>query len=71
METKKETPWAVLCHIHGQVFLDKVEYLRQMNQPNQLWHCPKCGETADWDDDNFEKHTYKDEYDDDDDDIPF
>lgn len=50
-----ETPWAVICHVHGQVFLDEDEYTEQLCRPNALWHCPTCDRTAQWDDWNYEK----------------
>ena len=49
------TPYAVLCREHGQVFLTKDEYGRQLSRPDALWQCPKCGEEATWDDDHYER----------------
>lgn len=34
----------------GLVELTLEEYMRQMKRPNQLWFCPRCGETASYDD---------------------
>jgi hypothetical protein len=51
---RKQTPWAVLCPTHGQVFLTDAEYDKQMDDPETLWTCPICGERAEWDDDNYE-----------------
>ena len=48
------SPWAVQCMIHGQVFLDHDEYVRQMARTNDLWVCPVCREPAEFDDDNYE-----------------
>lgn len=39
----------------GQVQITKAEYSRQMNKPDSVWTCPKCGSTADFDDEFFEK----------------
>lgn len=48
------TPYAVLCDDHGQRFLTHEQYLRQLNRPDSLWACPRCGESAHWDDDEYE-----------------
>jgi hypothetical protein len=46
------TPYAVIClHDCGLQFLDELEYTRQLNRPDSLWVCPKCGRIANWDDD--------------------
>ncbi len=50
-----ETPWAVICPKHGQVFLPEAEYIAQMNRPDKLWEC-LCGRDAEWDDENYDKH---------------
>lgn len=50
------TPYAgIQCRLHGDVDIDKKEYMRQMMMPNALWKCPKCGGTAQFDDDRFEE----------------
>lgn len=54
---------AVVCHGDswpgqtpcGQVPLSESEYDRQMRRPDSLWMCPRCGSTATFDDDYFEK----------------
>lgn len=51
-----ETPWAVTCPSHGKVFLDKSEYLKQLNNSNSEWKCPKCNSVSDWDDDHYETY---------------
>lgn len=48
------TPYAVLCDDHGQQFLTAKEYDRQTKRPDVRWHCPMCGESAYWDDDEYE-----------------
>lgn len=53
--SQEKTPYAVLCRAHGQVFLTDDEYGRQLCRPDALWTCPKCGEAARWDDDNYEE----------------
>jgi|SRR6185312_5626488 len=60
---------AVICHGDsvpdqqpcGQVPLSQDEYNRQMNKPDSLWTCPRCGSTADFDDALFEDLHYSDE----------
>jgi len=53
MVERKQTPWAVICPEHGQVFLTDEEYDAQMDAPDAVWRCP-CGQRAEWDDDNYE-----------------
>ena len=53
----KRTPYAVLCDDHGQRFLTEAQYDQQMSRPDALWRCPRCGENAYWDDDNYEQAT--------------
>lgn len=59
--SNEQTPWAVLCDDHGQIFLTKEGYTRQMLDPDSLWVCPACGKRAHFDDENYEKATYPDE----------
>ena len=54
MPEPESTPWAVICSMHGRMFLTKAQYDAQMNQPDLRWRCPCCGEDANWDDDNYE-----------------
>jgi hypothetical protein len=49
-----KTPWAVFCPHHGQVFLSLEMYIAQLDRPDSVWCCPKCGESAEWDDTNYE-----------------
>jgi uncharacterized C2H2 Zn-finger protein len=56
-----ETPYAVICPTHGQVFLNQAGYFRQMDFPGAKWICPRCGAVSEWDDDNYEKHMEDDE----------
>lgn len=48
--------YAVICPFHGQVELSEAEYERQLGDPDSLWSCPKCGETAQWDDDAYQAY---------------
>jgi hypothetical protein len=43
------TPYAVVCS-KGIVCLSEEEYKLQMNSYNDGWFCPKCHESASWDD---------------------
>jgi hypothetical protein len=56
MSSHEPTPYAVTCRTHGRVFLTFEEYMAQMSAPHSLWACPDCGDTAYWDDDNYERH---------------
>jgi hypothetical protein len=42
-------------HCCGVVEIDEQEYTRQMMKPDALWMCPKCGSTASFDDEYFER----------------
>lgn len=50
----RRTPYAVLCEAHGQQFLTEEQYAHQMSRPDALWRCPRCGESAYWDDDEYD-----------------
>lgn len=39
----------------GNVDITAAEYMRQMSKPDAFWHCPRCGGSADFDDDRFEE----------------
>ena len=56
--TQKATPWAIICPVHGQVFLNEREYLTQLGNPDSFWKCPICGyyDPFLWDDDNWEEY---------------
>lgn len=49
------TPYMVRCRDCGPSFLTEQEYDRQMGRPNRLWQCPRCGDDASWDDENYER----------------
>lgn len=55
------SPHAVICKVHGQQFLTKVQYSQQLMQADDYWYCPICGKTAEWDDYNYDM--YDDTYD--------
>ena len=50
------TPWAVICHRHGRVYLSSHEYRRQLCHADARWICPHDHLVADWDDDNYEEY---------------
>jgi|PlaIllAssembly_1097288.scaffolds.fasta_scaffold33050_4 hypothetical protein len=58
MESLIPTQFAVRCHGGcnggGLIYLTHEAYMAQMMRPNALWVCPRCGEYATWDDDNFD-----------------
>jgi len=58
-----ETPYALECGVHGQVFLTEAEYLRQLSRPDDRWVCPLCGAVSCWDDSNYERHMAQYEHD--------
>ena len=43
------------CKFHGPVDIDRANYDQQMGKPNSFWVCPRCGSTAQFDDDRFEE----------------
>lgn len=59
---RKQTPWAVICREHGQVFLTDEEYDSQMDAPDSVWKCPLCGRSAEWDDENYEAMARDDDF---------
>lgn len=50
-------PYAgVFCHRGcGHVDIDEAEYSRQLDRPDVGWRCPRCGDSADFDDERFEE----------------
>ena len=62
---RKRTPYAVRCYGtdvgvgvtegHGLIYLTHNEYDRQMDHPDEMWKCPKCGAAVAWDDVNYEE----------------
>jgi hypothetical protein len=56
-ESTEPTPYAVRCSWcadGGLVYLTHACYMRQMMRPDAMWRCPRCGEDARWDDNNYE-----------------
>ncbi len=48
--------YAVDCPACGLVQLTESEYDFQMDRPDNLWFCPKCGSCAEWNDDTYEEN---------------
>src|SRR3954470_8061110 len=46
--------YAVLCSVHGRVFLTQSEYDRQLDLPDAMWDCPTCGRKSRFDDATYE-----------------
>lgn len=55
-----KTPWAVICRMHGRVYLTNMQYNNQLDRPDSLWMCPICGESASFDDANYEEQSGED-----------
>lgn len=63
MPSSTPTRYAVLCPVHGRVYLTKEEYDAAMFDCDRVWQCPAldtealgvCGRRADFDDDNYEE----------------
>lgn len=55
----QDTPYQIICHEHGKVMLTEAEYMRQMKQPNALWKCPICHQSAEFDDAHLESMVAK------------
>ena len=51
-----DTPWCVVCRVHGHQTLTLGEYRAEMNNADARWSCPVCGSACEWDDDNYELH---------------
>lgn len=66
--SEEPTPWAVICAVHGQVYLTEDEYVKQLERPNSYWRCPRCNMTATWDDANYERRVFGDDPDEESDD---
>lgn len=53
----KPTRYAVICVLHGRVYMTKEEYIRQMYRADDKWCCPSCGAIATFDDETYEEGT--------------
>lgn len=51
-----DSPFAVICPDHGQVFLTEDEYIEQLTNADERWYCPLCFILAEFDDENYSKH---------------
>ena len=56
-EAATRTPWAVFCRAcGGLVHLTAHEYSRQLSRSDDLWQCPRCGDEAEWSDDEHKAY---------------
>lgn len=46
--------YRVICPRCGTVVIGYGNYLQQVHQADQLWHCPQCGGQAIFDDESYE-----------------
>lgn len=47
-----ETLYAIICDEQcGTICLTKEQYIQQLKKPDHGWYCPRCGGSANWDDD--------------------
>jgi hypothetical protein len=64
-ESATPTVYAVICRVHGRVYLTEAEYLRQLRRPDSRWECPRfvddvpsefgpCGRPSNFDDETYE-----------------
>ena len=64
-ESDHPTPYAVWCvetfdvgkppcNSGRLIYLTDAEYSRQMELPDAVWKCPRCGGEAQWSDENYE-----------------
>lgn len=58
-ESRVPTPYAVYClrcePDMGLVYLTDEEYSAQLGTPASVWMCPRCGGSAEWSDENYER----------------
>ena len=45
--------FAVLCKRCGTQELSEKNYFEQLENPDAHWYCPKCQDSATWDDDSL------------------
>lgn len=63
-ESEDPTPYAVRCNYCSPgelIYMRRDFYLEQMMAPDAKWICPRCGQVASWDDDNYEERMQPDE----------
>lgn len=64
-ESSQPTRYAVLCDVHGRVYLTEAEYRRQLDRSDSRWVCPRmdadpkrfglCGAESEFDDETWDK----------------
>ena len=45
----------IICPTHDKVDIDRQVYMEQLKRPWQPWHCPICGDHAEFDDHRYEE----------------
>ncbi len=63
------SPYAVICPNHGQVLLTNDQYSYQLDHADDLWCCPHCLETSEFDSARYEAYYGDDTSDDSDEDV--
>lgn len=53
---RPDEKYRILCPRCGPVVIGYGNYFDQMNKPNKLWYCPRCGGRAAFDDENYENY---------------
>ena len=51
--------FAIICPLHGRVFLSHEEYDEQIRDTYAVWKCPRCGKSALFDDELYESHRFR------------
>lgn len=44
------------------IYLTEEEYYAQISRPDSFWICPNCGDSASWDDTNYEQWCEAEEF---------
>ena len=54
--TPTRIPYAgVICRQHGEIDIEKDDYVRQMNDPHARWKCPICKQFVEFNDARYEE----------------
>lgn len=49
------TRFAVICPLHGRVYLTRQAYVNQLHKADERWKCPRCGQVSAFDDESYER----------------
>lgn len=47
--------YAVRCSIHGHQVLTETQYDEQLENADNFWQCPICGDWAEWDGEDWDE----------------